>query len=234
VSTTWAPPIIASVVEGDGEVSALPKLLHRIAAEFGVPDVLTPTPMRIPRGKITTVGGIERGVAAGALRVRGNGGVLVLLDADDDCPAQHGPVLLARARSARPDKLVSVVLANREFEAWFLAAAPSLAGQFGFPADFSRPESPELPRDCKGLLTKARPKGQPYKETIDQAALASVFDLKMAREHSGSFDKFYREVSRLLGIDPQNSGSSARPELGRTKNHPYNSRPGQTAATVLM
>jgi hypothetical protein len=200
VSDTWAPPTIASIVEGDGEVPALPKLLHRIAAELGVPSLLTPTPMRISRGKITIVGGIERAVAAEALRVRGKGGVLVLLDADDDCPAEYGPLLLARAKVARPDKQVSVVLANREFEAWFLAAAPSLAGQFGFPAEFTRPQSPEIPRDCKGLLTKARPRGQPYKETVDQAPLASAFDLKMAREHSDSFDKFYREVSRLLGI----------------------------------
>lgn len=156
--------------------------------------------MRISRGKITIVGGIERAVAAEALRVRGKGGVLVLLDADDDCPAEFGPRLLARAKVARPDKQVSVVLANREFEAWFLAAAPSLAGQFGFPTDFTRPQSPEIPRDCKGLLTKARPRGQPYKETVDQAPLASAFDLKMAREYSDSFAKFYREVSRLLAI----------------------------------
>jgi hypothetical protein len=200
VNAPWAPPTVASIVEGDGEVPALPKLLHRIAAELGVPNLLTPTPMRIPRGKITIVGGIERAVAAGALRVPAKGGVLVLLDADDDCPAEYGPLLLARATAARPDKQVSVVLANREFEAWFLAAAPSLAGQFGFPAEFPRPRNPETPRDCKGLLTKARPKGQPYKETVDQAPLTSVFDLKMAREHSDSFDKFYREVSRLLGI----------------------------------
>jgi Domain of unknown function (DUF4276) len=201
VNDTWAPPTVASIVEGDGEVPALPKLLHRIAAELGVPKLLTPTPMRIPRGKITIVGGIERAVAAGALRVSAKGGVLVLLDADDDCPAEYGPLLLARAMTARPDKQVSVVLANREFEAWFLAAAPSLAGQFGFPAEFPRPQNPETPRDCKGLLTKARPKGQPYKETVDQTPITSVFDLKMAREHSDSFDKFYREVARLLGIN---------------------------------
>jgi hypothetical protein len=200
MSVMWAPPTIASIVEGDGEVPAVPRLLHRIAAELGVPNLLTPTPMRISRGKITTGGGIERAVAAGALRVSGKGGVLVLLDADDDCPAEYGPLLLARATAARLDKQVSVVLANREFEAWFLAAAPSLAGQFGFPAEFPRPQNSETPRDCNGLLTKARPKGQPYKETADQAPLTSVFDLKMAREHSDSFDKFYREVSRLIGI----------------------------------
>ena len=201
MSATWGPPTIASIVEGDGEVPALPRLLHRIATELGVPSLLTPNPMRIPRGKIAMAGGIERGVAAAALRVSGQGGVLILLDADDDCPAEYGPVLLARAKAARPDKSVSVVLANREFEAWFLAAAPSLAGRFGFPAEFPRPQDPELPRDCKGLLTKARPRGQPYKETVDQAPLTSAFDLKMAREHSDSFDKFHREVSRLLGID---------------------------------
>jgi hypothetical protein len=87
--------------------------------------------MRTPRGKITVGGGIERAVSAAALRVRSSGGVLVLLDADDDCPAEYGPALLARAKAARPDKQVAVVLAMREFEAWFLAAAPSLAGQFG-------------------------------------------------------------------------------------------------------
>jgi uncharacterized protein DUF4276 len=201
VSLAWDPPTIASIVEGDGEVRALPKLLHRIAVELGVPELRTSPPMRIPRGRITSAGGIERAVEAGALRVPSKGGVLVLLDADDDCPADCGPVLLTRAKAARLDRRVSVVLANREFEAWFLAAAPSLAGQFGFPADFPRPRRPESPRDCKGLLSKARPKGQPYKETVDQAPLTSAFDLKMAREHSDSFDKFYREVAVLLGID---------------------------------
>jgi hypothetical protein len=76
VSATWAPPTIASIVEGDGEVPALPKLLHRIAAELGAPNLLTPTPMRIPRGKITIVGGIERAVAAGRCGFQGRAACL--------------------------------------------------------------------------------------------------------------------------------------------------------------
>jgi len=203
VSATWIQATIASIVEGEGEVSALPKVLHRIASEHGT-QLLTPSPMRRPRGSITVSGGIERAVSAAALRVSGAGGILVLLDADDDCPAMFGPQLLARAQSVRPDKHIAVVLANREFEAWFLASAPSLAGQHGLVNDFSWPTEPESPRDCKGLLSKARPKGRPYKETVDQAPLAAIFDMKMAREHSDSFDKFYRDVSWLL-----NSGSSS-------------------------
>jgi Domain of unknown function (DUF4276) len=200
VSAPWRPITIASVVEGDGEVRALPKLLQRIAADLGIVSLRTPQPHRRPRGSLIRDGGIETAVDAAAVRVIGLGGVLVLLDADDDCPADLAPRLLQRARAARQDKRIAVVLANREFEAWFLAAAPSLAGQHEFGTGLTRPTNPEAARDCKGLLSEARPKGHPYKETVDQAPLASAFDMKMARQYSGSFDKFYREVSRLLSV----------------------------------
>ena len=90
------------------------------------------------RGVVVAPGGIEREVESNSW-VGPSGGILVLLDADDDCPAELAPTLLNRARSARPDCRVSVVLANREFEAWFLASAQSLAGRFGFPADIEAP-----------------------------------------------------------------------------------------------
>jgi hypothetical protein len=189
---------IASIVEGYGEVTALPKLLHRLAADSGVSDLRTPQPHREQRGKLIAAGGIARAVTAQAFRVRGAGGVLVLLDADDDCPAHLGPVLLARAQATRPDICVSVVLAMREFEAWFLAAAPSLAGSHGLRGHLSAPVDPEGLRDAKGWLTRHRESGQPYKPTVDQAVLASAFDLKSARVHSPSFDKFCREAESLI------------------------------------
>ncbi len=191
---------IASVVEGHGEVHALPRLLHRIAAELGV-RLLTPKPpLRMPRSKLIRAQGIENAVSAKASEIVAEGGILVLADADDDCPAEFGPQLLARARKARPDRRIAVVLANREFEAWFLAAAPSLAGAHGFPDSFPAPTDPETPRDCKGLLTMARGRSFPYKETVDQVSLTSIFDMKMARANSPSFDKFYRDVTWLLGV----------------------------------
>jgi hypothetical protein len=194
----WSSATIASVVEGHGEVRALPKLLYRIAAELGVPLLTPKPPLRIPRSKLFAPQGIEDAVSAKASEVTAAGGILVLTDADDDCPAESGPELLARARRAWPDKRIAVVLANREFEAWFLAAAPSLAGEHGFPDPFPAPADPEAPRDCKGLLTRARARNFPYKETVDQAALTSSVDMKMARGSSPSFDKFYRDVAWLL------------------------------------
>ena len=81
-----------------------------------------------------------------------------------------------------------------------LAALPSLAGKHGFPENLPPLDNPETPRDCKGRLAKARKQGLPYKETVDQAPLASVFDMHMARGNSPSFDKFYRDVTWLLTV----------------------------------
>jgi hypothetical protein len=145
VSSSWPPVTITSIVEGEGDVAAMPKLLHRIAAELGINGLRTPKPFRIPRGRLVAAGGIEREASTAALRHAGAGGILILIDADRDCPAQLGPTLLDRARKARPDKRMAVVLANPEFEAWYLAAAPSLAGQYGFRDPF--PARPEIPND---------------------------------------------------------------------------------------
>lgn len=188
---------IASVVEGDGEVRALPKLLFRIAKQLTV-ELRVPPPAKVHRGRMIAEGGIERAVSAAAQRIGTTGGVLVLLDADDDCPAELGPALLKRAQAARRDVPVSVVLANREFEAWFVAAAESLAGSYGFPNDLSAPADPEKIRGAKEWLKNHKADGRPYKPTVDQAPLASTFDLAQAQSRSPSFDKFCRDMQSLL------------------------------------
>jgi hypothetical protein len=94
-----------------------------------------------------------------------------------------------------------VVLPKREFEGWFLAAAASLGGRCGLPDDLVAPENPEAIRDAKGWLTQRRTDGLSYQPTVDQASLGSVFDMEEARKGAPSFDKFRREVEKLLGID---------------------------------
>lgn len=190
---------IATVVEGQGEVAALPVLLRRIAAELA-PDVWLdlPRPHRVGRGVLVGSGGLEAVMAVVAEQVGPGDGIIVLVDADDDCPAVLGPTLLGRSRASRPDRRICVVLANREFEAWFLAAAPSLAGRRGLRPDLVAPADAEKPRDCKGWLSAHRTDGRTYKPASDQAALAAAVDLRMARENSPSFDKLWRDMERLL------------------------------------
>src|SRR5438128_12140896 len=118
---------IAAIVEGHGECEAVPILIRRIARNLD-PE-LTPLVypvLRVPSARLVKQGEIERSIELAARKNSGHGGILVLLDCDDGCPAEEGPRLLQRATKARPDLPVSVVLAKREFEAWFLAAAESL------------------------------------------------------------------------------------------------------------
>ncbi|MFC4009898.1 DUF4276 family protein [Nonomuraea purpurea] len=193
------PLRIASVVEGFGEVAAVPELLRRLAAEIA-PDVWTDFPQgrRKGRDQLIVPGGIESVVDEVVRKTRDVAGVLVLIDADDACPAALGPELLDRARGARPDVPLAVVLANREFEAWFLASAVSLRGHQGLPIDLQLPSDPERPRDCKGWLTKHRVDGTPYNPVRHQTGLTARFDLAMARKNSPSFDKFWRDVEYLI------------------------------------
>jgi hypothetical protein len=119
------------------------------------------------------------------------------LDCDDSCPADKGPELLKRAKKARGDLPISVVLAKREFEAWFLAAAESLRGQRGLTADLSAPMAPEGIRGAKEWLASQMSHGLSYSESSDQSALTAVFDLTAARR-ADSFDKCYREIVHLV------------------------------------
>ena len=99
-----------------------------------------------------------------------------------------------------------MVLPKREFEGWYLAAAESLSGRCGLSGDLVAPENPEAIRDAKGWLTQRRTDGLSYQPTVDQAILASAFDMKRARKVAPSFDKFCREVEKLIGISSINEG----------------------------
>jgi len=134
------PLRIACVVEGHGDVNAVPTVIRRVAQEVEpATSVVIPHPIRIPKGKLLRPGELERAVQLAAMQAGERGGILILIDADDDCPAQLAPALLARARTARGDVPLAVVLPKSEFESWFLAAAESLRGHHGLPADLQPP-----------------------------------------------------------------------------------------------
>lgn len=150
---------IVPIVEGQGEVEAVPVLLRRFAAALGV-NVDVARPIRQP-----------------------------------DCAATLGPQLLAWSRAERADRRIAVVLAQREFEAWFLASTTSLIERGKLLATVEAPADPESVADPKNRLSEAM--GRRYGETIDQPALAAIFDLVAARR-CASFDKLARDVEAML------------------------------------
>ncbi len=189
---------IAAIVEGHGECAALPELVRRMAHEIDpgyVPTVLPP--MRVPAAKLMKEGELERAVDFAGRKLGGTGGIIVLVDCDDGCPAKEGPKLLKRAMAARKDIPVSVIFAKKEFESWFLASAVSLRGKRDLSLELSPPKDPESIRDAKKWLSTHMPHGRSYSETADQPALTSLFDMHAARQ-ADSFDKCYREIRKML------------------------------------
>jgi hypothetical protein len=190
---------LGCIVEGDGEKRAVPKLLARIASHFTLDVQLRiPEPFMAGRNKLIKPGEIERTIELVARRLTAPRGILILIDADDDCPARLGPELLARATAARPDVPIGVVLANREYEAWFLAAIESLAGHCGLPTELPPFPAPESIRGVKERLSALMGRSRAYSPTLDQPRLTSQFDMEIARQRSASFDKCWREVGQLL------------------------------------
>ena len=192
---------IVPIVEGKGEVDAVPLLIRRIAWERA--HSLLPIvgkPIWVPRDKLLRrKGELERYVDIAARKGDSCGRILIVLDADDDCPAELGPWILGRATKARPDREVGVVLAKREYEAWFLATLDSLAGQRNIRKGSVAPDDPEGVRDAKGRINAMMGTGSQYRTTRDQAALTQFIDIPAARLKSPSFDKMCRVIEELAG-----------------------------------
>jgi hypothetical protein len=191
------PVRIGCVVEGHGEVESVPVLIRKIARQFD-PGLMVeiPHPVRVTKSKLLKSGELERAAGLAALNAGVGGGIFVILDSDEDCPAQLGPDLLARVRSVRSDLPSAVVLAKSEFESWFLASAESLRGCRGLPQDLRPPEHPEEISGAKEWLTSKIQAGA-YASTVDQASLTSSLDFSLARR-APSFDKCYREITLML------------------------------------
>jgi hypothetical protein len=185
---------LVPIVEGHAEIESIPVLLRRL----GILSIARP--FRVKRNKVVKEGEIERAVQQ-AIRDRdGASAVLVLLDADDDCPATLGPDLLLRC-AAVTSLPVSVVIANRELEAWFLGGIESLRGQRGIRGDAEWTGDPEEPRGAKGRV-ESMMVGRSYLDTDDQPALMAVLDVQLARERCPSLDKLLRDLESIGILTP--------------------------------
>lgn len=182
------------MVEGHGEVEAIPLLVRRVAADLGRL-VRTPLTIRVPRSKLLREGELERTCDLVRRRLGIDTRVLVTFDADDDCHVELARLMRRRAHDAGTRR-VAVVVATRELEAWFLAGVESLRGRRGIRDDAEAPESVETYRDAKGRL--ARLMTRAYSEVTDPPAFAAALDFDAARRRARSFDKFLRDVTHLL------------------------------------
>jgi len=189
--------MIQPIVEGQGEEKAFPILLRRLIPEFGCYVDVGGSPFRSKRTLMVREADFKRAVQVAAFKPNACA-LLVLFDADDDCAVTHVPNMLAWAREVAPMMPCGVVMARREYEAWFLAAVESLRGQRGIHPNAAYPQDPEQVRGAKGVVNRFMPQNAPYAETADQPALSALFDLGAAYRRASSFRKLVKELCRIL------------------------------------
>jgi hypothetical protein len=119
---------IVPIVEGEGEFEAVPVLIDNWLRFREFYNFKTSEPIRASgKGSLTVRHDKQSGLGVEQYikyaLIKNASVILILLDADKECPAKRGPELLARARAVVANGFpVGVVVAKPEFEAWFLAA----------------------------------------------------------------------------------------------------------------
>jgi hypothetical protein len=187
------------VVEGQGEVEAAPILIRRIAQAAHYYSPIRFAVRRSSRSGLLRPDEFERTIEGLTRQIGRSRPLLVLLDADDDCPVELAEKMRARCNVGHADVPISIVLAKKEYEAWFLAAAKSLSGQRGLAAELKPPSEPESVRGAKEWLDSFMDPSQSYSPTRHQPAYSAAMDLVEARQ-ARSFRKLESEVFRLLGL----------------------------------
>jgi hypothetical protein len=189
---------LVCVVEGKGDVEALPNLCSRVRDYLEAWDwFVDPQPVRQPRGRLVDESApsparpCRADGAARAIRLalaRPADAVLLTCDSDDDCPAVWGPSARAVVTQVTRGEAVMVV---REYEGWLLYAFGDAAlAKVGV-------TDPERIRGAKEKLRKLVPG---YKPTTHQLEITRKIDLGRLRRESASFDKLVRSLAGIFGV----------------------------------
>lgn len=171
------------LVEGDGDVKAVPFLVRKLAEASGFYDLI-PCPNPIKCGEIPKLrkdGQLERFVEYACNRSDGDS-VILVVDCDDDCPVTTSAEFAARVRliAQRTTKKVGLAFIQKEFETLFLYSLSDLSATY--PDHGWRLTEEDADRDwtalrgAKGELNR-RMKNYSYKETRDQVKFVSAVDI---------------------------------------------------------
>ncbi|NNN05575.1 MAG: DUF4276 family protein [Elusimicrobia bacterium] len=188
---------IYPIVEGHGEVQAVPVLLRRLLVEARCYCVEVGRPIRRTQSQFRSKEEVEKAVKL-ALLQPDCAAVVILFDGEDDCPKEVAAKARAWARGVSGHVPCDVVVAYREYETWLLSAVESLRGKCGINDVAVAPDDPESRRDAKGALEEFMPERRAYSETLDQAAMSANFDMGRAHRRSRSFRKLVKAVGEAL------------------------------------
>lgn len=207
---------IASIVEGQTEQSCLERLLQRTWAELlGQTERLQVLePFHGPRDKLIysqsdLIRTIEQSLQK--LHIKANREpdamklLLILLDAEGDCPAALAPQLFKAAREIAPVNFsISCVMPKRMLENWIVAGASTLGGINNLPNPLPARDQFEERSGAAWLDEQLRSvnKTRKYKKVIDAREFINKMDLNECRTNSPSFDKLCHEFEKQVTDAP--------------------------------
>ncbi|WP_437578531.1 hypothetical protein [Sorangium sp. So ce887] len=191
---------LVCIVEGKGEVAAIPNLCTRILRQYlgDIAWIVDQDPIRQPRGKLVDgtrksplrlchAEGVRRAVLL-ARQTRKADAVLVLCDADADCPATWGP---DAARVVKELMSGDAVMAVCEYETWLL---------LNFAEDALRRAGAPMPESIRGAKEVLRRLVPGYLPTTHQLSETRRIDIALVRRRSDSLDKLVRALATISGM----------------------------------
>ncbi|MEW6211610.1 MAG: DUF4276 family protein [Acidobacteriota bacterium] len=191
-------PKIVPIVEGPGEVAAVPILFQKILKPLRRYDIQIARPYKAKgRDNLKKKGGLEKFIEA-ACKERDCGAIFIVFDAEDESYCKLAKDFSTRVNALWVRYPVVIVVANRMYENWLVASIETIAGQFGLPAGLSPPEDVESIKNAKRWLNDHFPKDQAYKETIHQEAMTRLLDIELAATRSRSFRRFLHAIEQAL------------------------------------
>ncbi len=190
------------IVEGHGEIPAVPILIRKILAAQEIHDVQPLPAWR--HGEYPSVTKKFDNIFLAAIKE--NSPILWVMDFDSKefaCPVEEAQRLLARAEELRPGWPIKIAFLVKEYETLFLIDETATRKVFpDIPAKKSFPEHPENIRGAKEWLSIARPSpGSAYKETVHQAKITAHLNLDLLRTRSPDFAHLERAVLELARAD---------------------------------
>lgn len=182
------------VVEGPGDMQAVPLLLRRLLHErHQIYDVEVLPPYRygnLPK----MLKNFVRNVLAAA---KENAPILWTADCDDGCPIAW----VNQFEEQLPAGLqipIRFALFLREYESMFLAEHNCLISKLALELDTPALPNPETHRDAKGEISRMMPAGAAYKEMVHQPRLTAAMDLDTAIANSRSLRHLDRALLALV------------------------------------
>lgn len=192
---------IVPIVEGPGDRDAVPALLRRILTECYVRFDIVIGQSKSTGGKPNLINRLDK-----YLRYALNDGadaMIVVVDADQDCPRELAASLRDRTMNSGIPAPVAIVCPKAEYETWIIASLSEDDGhkireRLRIDSSISAPDNIESIRNAKGWFKNHMPRGLAYKPTQDQARLTHYMSLDLVHRRSRSFRRLCHAMEELV------------------------------------